>query len=110
MPTYEYRCAECGETFDIFQKFSARSLRKHEGCGGELSKVIHPAGIVFKGSGFYTTDSRKAESPTAVSGKKDSDSGAKDSGPKDSGTKDSGTKETKDKKAKTPEPSTKSDD
>lgn len=95
MPTYEYRCAQCGETFDVFQKFSARPLRKHEGCGGELSKVIHPAGIVFKGSGFYTTDSRTAESPTAVSGKKDSDSGSG---------------ETKDTKAKTPEPSTKSDD
>lgn len=95
MPTYEYRCAECGETFDIFQKFSARPLRKHEGCGGELSKVIHPAGIVFKGSGFYTTDSRAAENPTAVSGKKDTDSTPK---------------ETKDKAKKTPEPSTKSDD
>lgn len=62
MPTYEYRCAECGETFDVFQKFSARPLRTHDGCGGELSKVIHPAGIVFKGSGFYVTDSRTASS------------------------------------------------
>lgn len=60
MPTYEYRCAECGETFEVFQKFSARPLKRHDECGGELSKVIHPAGIVFKGSGFYTTDSRSA--------------------------------------------------
>jgi len=81
MPTYEYRCAECGENFDVFQKFSAKPLRKHEGCGGELSKVIHPAGIVFKGSGFYTTDSRDAKSPTTTSGsvKSDSDSSKADS-------------------------------
>ena len=71
MPTYEYRCAECGETFEVFQKFSARPLKRHDGCGGELSKVIHPAGIVFKGSGFYTTDSRspadKSESSSSSS-------------------------------------------
>ncbi len=59
MPTYEYRCAKCDETVEVFQSFSARPLKKHEDCGGSLSKVFHSRGIIFKGSGFYVNDSRK---------------------------------------------------
>jgi putative FmdB family regulatory protein len=58
MPTYEYRCTSCGNRFDVFQRHDEESLRVCERCGGELRKVFHPAGIVFKGSGFYATDSR----------------------------------------------------
>ena len=58
MPTYEYRCAKCEDTIEVFQSFSARSLKKHDECGGSLSKVFHSTGIIFKGSGFYVTDSR----------------------------------------------------
>lgn len=58
MPTYEYRCAKCDDTIEVFQSFSARPLKKHDGCGGSLSKVFHSRGIIFKGSGFYATDSR----------------------------------------------------
>ncbi len=58
MPTYEYACKECGERIEVFQPFSAKPLRRHEGCGGELKKVFHARGVVFKGSGFYVTDSR----------------------------------------------------
>jgi putative FmdB family regulatory protein len=69
MPTYEYRCEKCGEQFEVFQSFSDRALRRHPDCGGPLEKVLHPRGIVFKGSGFYVTDSRaKSSSSTDSSG------------------------------------------
>jgi putative FmdB family regulatory protein len=58
MPTYEYRCAKCGEHFDVYQSFSEDPLTKHPGCGGKVAKVLSPAGIVLKGSGFYKTDNR----------------------------------------------------
>jgi putative FmdB family regulatory protein len=59
MPTYEYRCAKCGRHFDVYQSFSEAPLTKHPECGGKVTKVLSPAGIVLKGSGFYKTDSRK---------------------------------------------------
>jgi putative FmdB family regulatory protein len=58
MPTYEYVCKTCGESFEVFQSFSDKPLKKHKGCGGDLQKVFHSRGIVFKGSGFYATDKR----------------------------------------------------
>ena len=68
MPTYEYRCEKCGEQFEVFQSFSDRALRRHPDCGGPLEKVLHPRGIVFKGSGFYVTDSRTKSSSSSDSG------------------------------------------
>jgi putative FmdB family regulatory protein len=64
MPTYEYRCAKCGEHLEVFQSFSEKPLTKHQGCGGKLAKVLSPAGIVLKGSGFYKTDSRSGAKPS----------------------------------------------
>lgn len=61
MPTYEYLCKECGDRLEVFQSFKARPLKTHEDCGGELQKVFHARGVVFKGSGFYKTDSRKSK-------------------------------------------------
>jgi len=59
MPTYRYRCEECGDEFELWQSITAEPLRTHDhGCGGGLVKVMTPAGIVLKGSGFYKTDSR----------------------------------------------------
>jgi len=58
MPTYEYRCAKCGNHFDVYQSFSEDPLTKHPGCGGKVTKVLSAAGIVLKGSGFYKTDNR----------------------------------------------------
>jgi putative FmdB family regulatory protein len=58
MPTYQYRCAKCGEQFELWQSIHAEALQKHPGCGGSVTKVMAPAGIVLKGSGFYRTDSR----------------------------------------------------
>ena len=59
MPTYQYRCTECGGELEAVQKFSDDPLTVHDECGGRLRKVFSPVGIVFKGSGFYRTDSRK---------------------------------------------------
>jgi putative FmdB family regulatory protein len=58
MPTYQYRCTECGEDLEAFQKFSDAALTTCPTCGGQLRKVFNPVGVVFKGSGFYRTDSR----------------------------------------------------
>lgn len=58
MPTYEYRCTECGEDLEAVQKFSDAPLTTCPACGGNLRKVFNPVGVVFKGSGFYRTDSR----------------------------------------------------
>ena len=58
MPTYEYECTTCGQHIEVFQRFSEDSLTVCGVCGGALRKVFHLAGIVFKGSGFYATDSR----------------------------------------------------
>jgi putative FmdB family regulatory protein len=58
VPTYEYECTACGQHIEVFQRFSEDALTTCGACGGALRKVFHPAGIVFKGSGFYATDSR----------------------------------------------------
>ena len=58
MPTYQYRCTECGEDLEAVQKFSDAPLDTCPTCGGRLRKVFNAVGVVFKGSGFYRTDSR----------------------------------------------------
>ena len=76
MPTYEYTCKNCGKNIEVFQSFSEKPLKKHDDCGGELQKVFHARGVVFKGSGFYATDSRKSSTSPAKSDSGKSD-GAK---------------------------------
>jgi putative FmdB family regulatory protein len=60
MPTYEYACTECGRHIEVVQSMSDAPLGECGACGGRLRKVFSPIGIVFKGSGFYKTDSRKS--------------------------------------------------
>ncbi len=67
MPTYQYTCTECGEPVEALQKFTDEPLTVCAACGGRLRKVFSPVGIVFKGSGFYRTDSRKSASSDAGS-------------------------------------------
>jgi putative FmdB family regulatory protein len=75
MPTYEYECTACGQHIEVFQRFTEEPLKTCGVCGGPLRKVFHPAGIVFKGSGFYSTDSRaKAGSSPKKEGGSSSDS------------------------------------
>ena len=58
MPTYAYRCADCGHAFDVHQSFTDDSLTVCPECGGQLRKQYGSVGVTFKGSGFYRTDSR----------------------------------------------------
>ena len=69
MPTYQYTCTECGEPLETVQKFSDEPLTVCPACGGRLRKVFSPVGIVFKGSGFYRTDSRNGSSASAPAAK-----------------------------------------
>jgi len=58
MPTYQYRCTDCGHDLEAVQKFSDAALTECPSCGGSLRKVFNAVGVVFKGPGFYRTDSR----------------------------------------------------
>jgi putative FmdB family regulatory protein len=60
MPTYQYACAACGHEFEVFQSFTEDSLTECPECKGEVKKVYSAVGVVFKGSGFYKTDSAKS--------------------------------------------------
>ncbi len=70
MPTYQYACTECGHAFEQFQSFSDDALTVCPECEGRLRKVFNAVGVVFKGSGFYRTDSRgkDASSTPATAG------------------------------------------
>lgn len=71
MPTYVYECKDCGHRFELFQSFSAEALRTCPECQRvALRKVLFPAGVVFKGSGFYVNDSRGPRPKTSTSDSK----------------------------------------
>ncbi len=65
MPTYGYKCRECETEFDVFRKISDDPVEKCPKCGGPVKRVFHPVGIIFKGSGFYTTDNKKEQDKPA---------------------------------------------
>jgi putative FmdB family regulatory protein len=67
VPTYQYSCTECGHFFEAVQSFSDDSLTVCPECSGRLRKVFNAVGVVFKGSGFYRTDSRGASTSTETS-------------------------------------------
>jgi putative FmdB family regulatory protein len=85
MPTYEYRCRDCGHSFDIVQKMSDEALTHCPECGGELRKVFAPPAISFKGSGFYATDHGKKSKPSGGEKKKDGDKGSSETGGSEAG-------------------------
>jgi putative FmdB family regulatory protein len=76
MPTYQYRCSECGQDLEAVQKFTDAALTECPNCGGSLRKVYNAVGVVFKGSGFYSTDSRSSNGKGSSS--TSSESGSKD--------------------------------
>ena len=65
MPTYEYACKECGEHLEVVQSFRDAALTTCGRCSGELRKVFSAAGIIFKGSGYYVTDTRSSQRSTS---------------------------------------------
>ena len=68
MPTYQYRCTQCGTALEAVQKFTDPALTECPQCAGALRKVFNAVGVVFRGSGFYRTDSRKANGSTSATG------------------------------------------
>jgi putative FmdB family regulatory protein len=66
VPLYEYECSSCRRRFELRQKVTDEPVRVCPTCGGECRKVFHPVGIVFKGSGWYVTDSRKSETVSST--------------------------------------------
>jgi len=86
VPTYGYRCEQCGQEFDVWQRMSDEAKADCPSCGGPGRRLFFPAGIVFKGGGFYKTDSRKSGGDSSSTA---SSSSAKD--PKPSSTSSSST-------------------
>ena len=76
MPTYAYRCTQCNEAFDVYQRLDEDSLTVCPACSGRLRKLFSPTGIVFKGGGFYRTDSRGGGTNPAMLSKKSTSSGS----------------------------------
>lgn len=97
MPTYQYACTECDHAFEQFQSFSDDALTECPQCHGRLRKVFNAVGVVFKGSGFYRTDSRSGSSSssstssTSGSGTSSSSSTSSDSGSSSSASTSSST-------------------
>ena len=90
MPTYEYACSNCGIHLEVVQKMTESSLETCAVCGGKLRKVFHPAGILFKGSGFYATDNRSKPKTSTSAGSEKSEKSEK-SGKSGEGSGGSGT-------------------
>ena len=97
MPTYEYRCDDCANTFDVVQGFHDDPLTACPTCGSPVRKVFGNVGIVFKGSGFYKTDSRsggtstkpaETAAPTSTDGASGNSGGSSDAGSESSGKSD----------------------
>jgi putative FmdB family regulatory protein len=102
MPTYEYRCKDCGEDLEVVQAFTDDALTECPSCGGTLRKVFGNIGVSFKGSGFYKTDSRNGSGSTKKKAEKSessseskSSSGESSSTSSDAGSKDTSSTTTK---------------
>jgi putative FmdB family regulatory protein len=80
VPTYDYQCRSCGTITEVVHSMFEDGPTACERCGGELRRVFHPTGIIFKGGGFYKTDSRSASSSAATGSKGGGSGGSADSG------------------------------
>jgi putative FmdB family regulatory protein len=97
MPIYEYSCKKCGKTIEVIQRFNDAPLKKHQDCGGALTKLISASGFQFKGTGWYVTDyARKGRGGDSDSGKETSkDTSSDKTATKAESTKESSKTETK---------------
>jgi putative FmdB family regulatory protein len=100
LPTYSYKCTECGTAFDIQQAFTDDSLTVCPNCGGKLRKVFTAIGVTFNGSGFYRNDSRATQKSSDSGGSKSSDSKSSDSTPSASKSSESKSSESKSSESK----------
>jgi putative FmdB family regulatory protein len=97
MPTYEYECQQCGHVFERFQSMSARPLRTCPECKGKVRRLLGTgAGVIFKGSGFYETDYKRASASTNGGTSSTASDSAKKSDTSDSSASSGTTKDTKD--------------
>ncbi len=80
MPLYEYRCSNCGNVFEVIQKFADAPLTEHPECGGAVERLLSTSALQFKGSGWYVNDYAKKPSPGKGEGKSDSKSEGKSDG------------------------------
>lgn len=85
MPTYDYRCSSCGHTFELRQAFDADPVTVCPKCHQEVRRLFHAPAIIYKGSGFYTTDYKRSHANSSDYSKEDSDS--KDSSKSEESTK-----------------------
>ena len=90
LPTYQYRCTECDHEFEEFQSFTDDALTVCPVCGGRLRKVFNAVGVVFKGSGFYRTDSRTSGTPATAGSSSSTSNGSGDSSSSSDSGSDSG--------------------
>ena len=81
MPTYQYACTACAERLEVVQRFTDDPLTECPECGGALRKVFSPVGVVFKGSGFYKTDSRGSKPSTSAAPASSSESATPSASP-----------------------------
>jgi len=96
VPTYQYACTDCGDRSEVVQRFTDDPLTVCSACGGKLRKVFSPVGIVFKGSGFYRTDSRNGSSNVAA-GKDGSSNGSSEKSGASSSSESNGSKSSESK-------------
>ncbi|MGH9660020.1 MAG: FmdB family zinc ribbon protein [Bryobacteraceae bacterium] len=78
MPIYEYKCASCGEVFELIQKFTDEPLRNHETCGGAVERLISASALQFKGSGWYVNDYARSNGDPKKSEKSEKSEGSGD--------------------------------
>lgn len=76
MPIYEYECDTCQARFERKQRFTDDPVRECPECGNEVHRVLYPAGIIFKGSGFYVTDNRGSNAASSSGSSANGDSGS----------------------------------
>ena len=93
MPTYEYACTQCGQRVEVVQSFSDAPLETCDKCGGRLRRVFHPVGVLFKGSGFYSTDARGGRGASSRDGDRGKSKESSDSKSEPSSNKEGSNKE-----------------
>lgn len=77
MPLYEYQCENCGDVFEVMQKFSDSPLTEHSKCGGKVHRLLSAPALQFKGSGWYITDYAKGSNSSSNGSSKKEESGSK---------------------------------
>lgn len=85
MPTYDYQCRSCERVTEVIHPMTSDGPSVCEACGGALRRILYPTGIIFKGSGFYSTDSRSSTSSASTGSSTKPSGGASDAGSGDGG-------------------------